>query len=239
VSLWRPGRVRAAWNEPDTTRAFALPDEALQLTWHCALQSGSGSILASTLGASATIGGLCHAAERPIRCAAGARVEASDILQTTAEVAIALTGFTGIAVALGGRGGSVFAGFPLVRFRILLVASLAALAFSFLPIFWHHLGASASATWAISSSIAAVFMVPIAISDTRSFRTYSEEIPAFERRAAPLIGVLGITLFVSQIVNALVMQSFGLYLAVPLWFVGFSAFSFSRLLFTLQATSGD
>ena len=166
-------------------------------------------------------------------------MEGSDILQTTAEVAIALTGFTGIVVALGGRGGPLLSGFALVRFKILLVASLAALASSLLPIFWHHLGTSASTTWAISSSIAAAFLVPIAISDAHSLRIYSAEIPAFERRAAPLIGVLGIALFVSQIVNALFMQSFGPYLAVPLWFVGFSAFSFSRLLFTLQAEGGE
>lgn len=166
-------------------------------------------------------------------------MEGSDVLQTTAEVAIALTGFTGIVVALGGRGAPLLSGFALVRFKILLVASLAALTFSLLPIFWHHLGASASTTWAISSAIAAVFLVPIAISDARSFRTYAREMPAFERRAAPLIGVLGTTLFVSQLVNALVLQSFGPYLAVPLWFVGFSAFSFSRLLFTLQTESRD
>ncbi len=47
-----------------------LPNKALQLTWHSAFQSGSGSILASTLGASAAVGGLCHAAERPVRRAA-------------------------------------------------------------------------------------------------------------------------------------------------------------------------
>ena len=45
-------------------------NKALQLTWHSAFQSRSGSLLASTLGASATVGGLCHAAERPIRWAA-------------------------------------------------------------------------------------------------------------------------------------------------------------------------
>ncbi len=39
----------------------------LQLTWHSAFQPGSGSILASTLGASAAVGALCHGAERPFR----------------------------------------------------------------------------------------------------------------------------------------------------------------------------
>ncbi len=43
------------------------PNKALQLTWHSAFQSESGSLVASTLGASATVGGLCHAAERPVR----------------------------------------------------------------------------------------------------------------------------------------------------------------------------
>lgn len=166
-------------------------------------------------------------------------MEGSDVLQTTAEVAIALTGFTGIVVTLGGREGPAFSGFALVRFKILLVASLAALAFSLLPIFWHHLGASESATWAISSSLAAVFLVPIAISDVRSLRTHADEIPSFERRAAPVIGVLGVALFVAQVANALLWQSFGVYLAVPLWFVGFSALSFSRLLFTLRAGGRD
>ena len=42
----------------------ALLNKALQLTWRSAFQSKSGSILASTLGVLATVGGLCHAAER-------------------------------------------------------------------------------------------------------------------------------------------------------------------------------
>jgi hypothetical protein len=44
-----------------------LPNKALQLTWHSAFQSTFGSLLALNPGASATVGGLCHAAERPIR----------------------------------------------------------------------------------------------------------------------------------------------------------------------------
>jgi hypothetical protein len=42
-------------------------NKALQLTWLSVFQAGSGSILASTLGASATVSGRCHAAERQVR----------------------------------------------------------------------------------------------------------------------------------------------------------------------------
>jgi len=41
------------------------PNKALQLTWHSALWSRSGSLLAATLGGSASADGLCHAVERP------------------------------------------------------------------------------------------------------------------------------------------------------------------------------
>ena len=46
---------------------LTLPNKALQSAWQSAFRSKSGSFLASDLGASATVGGLCHAAERPVR----------------------------------------------------------------------------------------------------------------------------------------------------------------------------
>jgi hypothetical protein len=45
----------------------ALPDKALQLTANSAFYLWFGSLLASTLGASATSSGLLAAAERPTR----------------------------------------------------------------------------------------------------------------------------------------------------------------------------
>jgi hypothetical protein len=49
------------------TESACQPSKARQLPWHSAFHPGSGSLLASTLGVSATVGGLCHAAERLIR----------------------------------------------------------------------------------------------------------------------------------------------------------------------------
>ena len=53
-------------------------------------------------------------------------MEGSNILQTLAEVAVTLTGFSGIVVALGGRSGEVFTEFTENRFGSLLAGSLAA-----------------------------------------------------------------------------------------------------------------
>jgi len=161
-------------------------------------------------------------------------MEGSDILQTIAEIAIALTGFTGIVIALGGRTGSAFSGFALIRFRVLLAASLAALALSLLPFFLHYLGVPPGTTWSVCSAVVALFMVPIVIADIRSFRRYSDEIPAFERRVAPVIGMLGSALWVSQVANVVFLHALGPFLAAPLWFLGFSALSFTRLLLGTQ-----
>ena len=43
------------------------PDEALRLQWHRAFRSTFCILLASLSSASAAVGGLCHAAECPVR----------------------------------------------------------------------------------------------------------------------------------------------------------------------------
>jgi hypothetical protein len=75
-----------------------------------------------------------------------------------------------------------------------------------------------------------VFMVPIAIHDSRAVRTYAGLMPKLDRRAVPLLGLVGAALGISQIANALTLHAFGPYLAAPMWFLAFSAFQFGRLL---------
>jgi hypothetical protein len=165
-------------------------------------------------------------------------MEGSDILQTLAEVAIALTGFTGIVVALRGRAGESLSGFAFVRFRILLVASLAAVAFALLPFLLHHAGLPSNALWSTCSGVVAVFMVPIAVHDIRANREYADVMPAIDRQIVPLLGLLGSALALAQIANVFVLHAFAPYLAAPMWFVGFSAFQFCRLLLSAEETAG-
>jgi hypothetical protein len=161
-------------------------------------------------------------------------VEGSEVLQTLAEVAIALTGFTGIVVALHGRAGEPLSGFSLVRFRVLLIASLFAVAFSLLPFFFHHLGLSPPVTWSVCSGLVCCLMVAIAIHDIRAVRTYKDVMPRLDRQVMPLILVLGSALWFLQVANIFELHAFGPYLAAPMWFLGFSAFQFGRLLLAAE-----
>ncbi|MEN8159071.1 MAG: hypothetical protein ABFS41_03255 [Myxococcota bacterium] len=157
-------------------------------------------------------------------------MQGSDVLQIIAEVAIALTGFTGIVVALRGREPQSLEGFAGIRFRILLIASLLALACALLPFFCHHLGASPAVTWTVCSAVIVLVMVPIVVHDVRAFRGFSAEIPLLDRRLAPFIGVVGLIVWGAQIANVLTLHTFAAYLTAPLWFLGFSALQFARLL---------
>jgi hypothetical protein len=164
-------------------------------------------------------------------------VEGSDILQTLAELAIALTGFTGIVVAFRGRTDAPLSGYARVRFRILLVASLASTAFALLPFFFHHLRFAPDVTWSICSSVVFLFMIALAVHDIRVARVYSDTMPKLDRQALPLLLLLGTALWLAQIANVLILHAFAPYLAAPMWFVGFAAFQFSQLVLDVDRAS--
>ncbi len=166
-------------------------------------------------------------------------MDGTDVLQTIAEVSIALTGFTGIAATLRGSSGVSLKGFDVIRFRVLLFASLAALATSLLPFLLLNLGLSPENTWSASSATVIAFLIPVAIHDARAFRTFSDDMPLLDRRLAPLFALLGAALVCTQFVNVSFRHSFGLYLIAPMWFLGFAAFQFCRLLLVSEQQKGQ
>lgn len=157
-------------------------------------------------------------------------MEGSDVLQTIAEVAIALTGFTGIVAALRGQTVESLSRFALFRFRVLLIGSLVALALALLPFFLHYLGAPPPVTWSACSAVVAVIMVPLTIHDARAYRAHSDHIPTFERMTNPVMGLLWLALGIAQLANVFFLHSFGPYLAAPMWFLGVSGLQFTRFL---------
>jgi hypothetical protein len=80
-----------------------------------------------------------------------------EILTTLAEVAAAFAGFSGVVAALGVKSLSELSEFHRFRFVNLLVVSVGAALFAFLPVVLEQFPLSSSAVWTSSSALLAVF----------------------------------------------------------------------------------
>ena len=81
----------------------------------------------------------------------GGSVESASVLESIAEVAIALAGFGGIAAGLGYRTRGSWSGDDQVRLMLLASAGLAVVFACFLPYVTHHLGSSAP--WRLAGAL--------------------------------------------------------------------------------------
>jgi hypothetical protein len=130
-------------------------------------------------------------------------LEGEAILQTTAEVSVALAGFTGVVAAFGQRRGH-WASIDTVRFRVMLLTSLAALVFSILPFAVHHMNATSATTWAVSSALLASYLVVHVFIDTHRLRNGEiPKDPQFRAWSLALAYSLAGAAVVIQVLNAL------------------------------------
>ncbi len=79
------------------------------------------------------------------------------VLTSAIEVSVALTGFSGLVVALASRRTAVTA----TLVSMLIVASIAAVMFSFLPLLLANAGLADPLIWRISSSLVVVYLIAI------------------------------------------------------------------------------
>jgi len=91
-----------------------------------------------------------------------------DTLATLAEVAAAFAGFSGVVAALGVRSLSEIRALDRFRFANLLVVSVGAALFAFLPIVLQQFPIGSSAVWASSSALLAVFAVALLLKRWRA-----------------------------------------------------------------------
>lgn len=167
----------------------------------------------------------------------------SDVLQTIAEIAIALTGFTGVVAFLGQRARGEWRAVDLFRFNQLLGGSLAALLFSFTPILLFRLGAPEMVLWRASSGLIATYIVGAFLLANRAIR----RLPKAERvEIAPMalliVQVLGAAVLSLQLLSAAGVVYPGRSAPVLIglvWLLMFSAFQFVRLFRMLHGQSGD
>jgi hypothetical protein len=113
------------------------------------------------------LGGAIRRHLSPIRWAA-ARIEmqGSEVLTVSAEIAVALAGFSGIVVALRQRGLEAWPAHEVQRLRNMLELSALSTLFAMLPFLPHYLGASNEQTWsfcsfALSAGLAALVVFTV------------------------------------------------------------------------------
>jgi hypothetical protein len=160
-------------------------------------------------------------------------LEGEAILQTTAEVSVALAGFTGVVAAFGQRRRH-WSPADTLRFRIMLGTSLSALGISILPFAVHYMGAEPTTTWGISSALLAGFSVVMILLNTHWIRQLGAwRDPSFKWWVPLLCYPLAIATTVGLVLNALDIgfhRTFGPYFLALCSVLLFSALMFVQLL---------
>ena len=130
-------------------------------------------------------------------------MEGSDYLYTTAEISIAIVGFSAVVIVFRKRGGEALSQVELMLISFLIERGFAALFLSLLPMLLSHLGLSPASVWAASSGTLALYL-GIELVRTVSFR---RRIPAEAESELPGRGVSSILAAVIVIVIAVQILS--------------------------------
>jgi hypothetical protein len=169
-------------------------------------------------------------------------VSDSDLLQTIAEIAIALAGFTGVVAFLGQRARGEWRPVDLFRFNQLLGGSLAALLFSFTPILLFKMGVPEPIAWRWSSGLIAAYLaVTVVLSSGRLRRLPGGQRAEIIPWVLMLLLAIMTAVFVLQILCAAGIAYSGEpgpVLVGLVWLLAFAAFQFLRLLRMLQVGRG-
>ncbi len=160
-------------------------------------------------------------------------MEPTDALLTIAELALGLTGFTGVVAAFRTRSGPWL---PADAFRVfsLLSVSLGVLFLALIPLSLAYFPLSDEVSWRISSGLMTLFTVPgalVIISRIRRLDARSKQV--LSRPTIAFI-VFGSALnALAQLLNAAGVfpnTSFAIYFAGLVWLLFYSGLQFARLL---------
>jgi hypothetical protein len=156
-------------------------------------------------------------------------LDASSLLETTAEVSVAFTGFIGIFLVLAARDGRFPPG-DSFQIRLIVICSIAPVFFAVLPLVLNALGLSEPMLWRVSSSTIALSGVAIVAYMVRTMRSLSPG----EGRSLNYGFLLGLVASLSCIANAFGWPwapTAGLYLLTVWSIVGIAGGNFVELLF--------
>lgn len=155
------------------------------------------------------------------------QLAAEVVLSSAIQVAIGIAGFTGIIAALSG--GVRVGTRERICVSILLLASIATVTMSFLPMIFLNAGMSERFTWTASSIIFVVYFVGIV-----SYRFYEFRHAGAVMPHPVKLGIAFLSLCAAlQIVNAVLVRDSWPYLILVVGYVIYSFLVFAYLLWTL------
>jgi hypothetical protein len=166
----------------------------------------------------------------------------AEILQTIAEISIALAGFTGVVAFFGDRGRGTWSSADLWRFGNLLHISISTLLFSFTPILLVKLGVDVAGAWKLSSALMAAHFAVSTVQVRRSFRALPEnDRPEIVPLIAGLLFALEAIVFLLLVASAAGVAYSGEsapVLVALVWRIGMAAYQFVMLLGVLRPRGG-
>ena len=155
----------------------------------------------------------------------------SETLIGIAELAVALAGFTGVAVAFGSRGHGAWHPGDRLRLNFLLESSLTAAGFALLTlVLLHMFPTSRSLPWAIGSSLWALFMPLSLIASRRRIQRNLETHGDVDQFANRVVFLIFAILILAQIGNVFVWRDFAPLLAALCFNLAGAGMQFLRLL---------
>lgn len=146
------------------------------------------------------------------------------VLSSTIQVGIAIAGFTGIVLAVKSRNNLHHV--QKILISILLISSIAAVVFSFLPMLLISASISESNTWALSSSIFLIYFIGIIIYRRYQFRKTSTDIPTAIQILISLFAMAAVL----QIPNIFYFKAAWPYLILLIIYILYSFSVFVQLL---------
>jgi hypothetical protein len=157
-------------------------------------------------------------------------VDESSLLETTAEVSVAFTGFIGIFLVLATRDGR-FQPVEAWGIRLIVICSIAPVFYAVVPLVLHSLGVSGTVLWRVSSVTIGLSFVSVLPYLLRKMR----ELPPGEGRSLNLMFWLGMIAILSCVANTVGWPwapSGGVYLLTVWSIVGIAAGNFVQLIFS-------
>jgi hypothetical protein len=168
-------------------------------------------------------------------------VKGAEILTTIAQLAIGVTGFSGIAIAFNRHPGRL-SDFEAFRVLILFANSFAAIFLSLIPFAFFYMGWSDTTVWRTGSALLVLFEVVFLwrhIAPTRKFLREYRELFNLGQLAFMIVGHSLNTLL--QLANALALtgsRSLPMFIFGLLWLLFHSVFQFGRILFVQPSSGG-